>query len=190
MKKLSLLISSVVFLITSPNLFSADKPVPENHHAVEISIGSIGTGLDISVYRQLRRLIGTGVAYGILDKFIIYAYGIDGGFSGCVEDRPTKAKPSAAFEDFVAHLGRIYPQDGTVFSYQRIKTCLPLKAVLGQNASSVQTQQASPALGFAKAQPNLRTGVAAAYVVINCRNPDCGGAAHRIQTPVGCVYCP
>lgn len=109
----------------------------ENRHAVQIAIGGNGSAIDPNAYWQLKQLIGSNVSRGVLDKLIVYKYGIDGGFSGCVEESPTKAAPSAAFEGFVKQLGNIHPNAGTALLYKRTLTCPPLKTVVKQNDSSI-----------------------------------------------------
>jgi hypothetical protein len=74
-----------ITLLASSAAFSATEPPAEDRHAIEISIGGNGSGVDMAAYRKLRSLIGNAVGNGVIDKFVIYGYGREGGFSGCVE---------------------------------------------------------------------------------------------------------
>lgn len=114
-------------LLVSSALYAKPAPVVETRHAVEISIGGIGPGVDAVAYKQLRRVIGNAVANSVIDKFVIYGYGHEGGFSACVEDRPSDQPPSKAFEKFVKQLNGIKPDPSTSFySINRVLTCPPL----------------------------------------------------------------
>jgi len=117
------LLTTTLLVCSAP--FSANQPVKDNRHAIEISIGGNGTEFDVTTYNKLRKTIGIAVANSVLDKLIIYGYGIEGGFSGCVEARPGIA-PSNTFVDFVNQLNAIQPQPGTFYSVQRISHCLSL----------------------------------------------------------------
>lgn len=115
-------------LIAGLTVSSADVVTEEDRHAVEVSIGNIQTGADRETYRKLRRLIGNAVENNVIDKFVIYGYGSEGGFSACVEDKPAlePQPPSQAFENTVKKLLAIQPQPGVIYSVNRIKTCLAL----------------------------------------------------------------
>ena len=53
--------------------------------ALSVDILGIGPPVDPKAYRQVRNLIGNAIAKGTIDKFLIYGYGKEGGFSGCVQ---------------------------------------------------------------------------------------------------------
>ena len=127
MKKSVYLLLWITGLLVSSALYAKPAQVVETRHAIEISIGGIGPGVDVVAYKQLRRLIGNAVANSVIDKFVIYGYGREGGFFACVEDRPSNQPPSKAFEKFVKQLNSIKPDPSTSFySISRVPTCLPL----------------------------------------------------------------
>jgi hypothetical protein len=53
--------------------------------AVQLEIYGRGPAVDARAYYQVRRIVGDSVADGTVDKFVVYNYGIEGGFSACVE---------------------------------------------------------------------------------------------------------
>jgi hypothetical protein len=124
-----------ITLLASSAAFSATEPPTEDRHAVEISIGGNGSGVDMAAYRKLRSLIGNAVGNSVIDKFVIYGYGREGGFSGCVEDRPNGAAPSPTFEKFVKKLNAIHPNPDTSYSVDRVKTCPALPVVADKPAT-------------------------------------------------------
>lgn len=81
--------------------------------AIEISIGGIGPAADEEAVRSVRRVIGRAVIRGIVDTYITYGYGIEGGFSSCIQLSP--------FEDeqrllqLESKLLRIQPNPTTTF---------------------------------------------------------------------------
>ena len=127
MKKSVYLLLWITGLLVSSVLYAKPAQVVETRHAIDISIGGIGPGVDVVAYKQLRRLIGNAVANSVIDKFVIYGYGREGGFFACVEDRPSNQPPSKAFEKFVKQLNSIKPDLSTSFySISRVLTCSPL----------------------------------------------------------------
>lgn len=118
-----LLLASTI--LASPYPFADDIPVttlPAELSAVEIAIGSIGTGIDSKAYRKLRHIIGDAVAKNVIDKFVVYNYGIEGGFSGCVQASPTAT--IAAFEKFTQRLSTLHPKPGTTYTYTPTTDCI------------------------------------------------------------------
>ncbi|MCX7094168.1 MAG: hypothetical protein NTY50_12060 [Methylobacter sp.] len=129
MKKPAFLLLWITGLLASSMLYAKPAPIVETRHAIEISIGGIGPGVDPVAYKKLRQLLGNAVAASVIDKFVIYGYGREGGFSACVEDRPSAQPPSKAFEKFVKQLNGIKPDPSTSFySVNRLLTCPPLPA--------------------------------------------------------------
>lgn len=99
----------------------------ETRRAIEISVGGTGYAMDSNSYKKVRKAIGDAVTNDVIDKFVIYGYGKEGGFSGCVEARHLGDAPSNAFEKFVKQLNTIKPPKKTTFySINRIETCAPL----------------------------------------------------------------
>ena len=105
------------------------KPI-ETRHAIEININGIGPAVDRMAYKKLRKTIGDAVTNEVIDKFVIYGYGKEGGFSGCIEDRPLlTVEPSKNFEKLVKQLTAIKPnRKTTAYSISRVKTCPALVA--------------------------------------------------------------
>lgn len=129
MKKLAFLLLWITGLLAASVLYAKPAPLVETRHAIEISIGGIGPGVDAAAYKKLRQLIGNAIAASVIDKFVIYGYGREGGFSACVEDRPRIQPPSKAFEKFVKQLNNLKPDPNTSFySVNRRLTCPPLKS--------------------------------------------------------------
>jgi len=96
----------------------------ETRRAVEMSIGGTGYAMDRASYKRVRKAIGDAVTNDVIDKFVIYGYGKEGGFSGCVEARNLGESPSKAFEKFVKQLNAIKPPKKTTFySINRLETC-------------------------------------------------------------------
>ncbi len=127
MKNFFLLIAMTAAVFSSSSLFAKSLPVLETRHAIEISIGGIGPGVDAGAYKKVRRLIGNAVADSVIDKFIVLGYGREGGFSACVEDRPTNQPTSPAFEKFVRQLKNVKPDPSTTaYNVNRVATCTPL----------------------------------------------------------------
>lgn len=131
---------------------TATKPV-ENRHAVELSIGGTGYAMDRNSYKKVRKAIGDAVTNDVIDKFVIYGYGKEGGFSGCVEARNLGESPSKAFEKFVKQLSAIKPPKKTTFySVNRLETCPPLTPQVSKPttvfvAKSDQSKQCDTASG-------------------------------------------
>lgn len=99
----------------------------ETRRAVEISIGGTGYAMDKNSYKKVRKAIGDAVTNDVIDKFVIYGYGKEGGFSGCVEARHLGEAPTNTFEKFVKQLSTIKPPKKTTFySINRVETCPPL----------------------------------------------------------------
>lgn len=93
------------------------------NQAVEISIFGIGPAVDAKVYKRLRLLIGNAIAGGVLDKFIVRGYGIEGGFSACVEAR--RFAPENRFANFVKQLKSIRANPKTTaYSVAPIESCI------------------------------------------------------------------
>lgn len=74
----------LLYICFSLSAFDAMSDVGQTK-ALSIDIGGIGPAVDQKAYKQVRRLIGNGIASGNFDKFVIGGYGKEGGFSGCVQ---------------------------------------------------------------------------------------------------------
>lgn len=93
------------------------------NQAVEISIFGIGPPVDPKAYKKLRLLIGNAIAGGVLDKFIVRGYGIEGGFSACVE--AGRFAPENRFANFVKQLKSIRANPKTTaYSVAPVESCM------------------------------------------------------------------
>jgi hypothetical protein len=81
------------------------------NNAVEVNIGGIGPAVDEAAFNTVKQVIGSAVANGVVDKFEVRGYGIEGGFSACAQASPyTKNFPS-----MVKQLRTIKPNKSTTF---------------------------------------------------------------------------
>jgi hypothetical protein len=112
------------------------KPI-ETSHAIEININGIGPAVDRMAYKKLRKTIGNAVTNEVIDKFVIYGYAKEGGFSGCIEQRPFLGVAlSKNFEMLVKQLTAIKPnRRTTAYSINRVKTCPALVAEVEKNTT-------------------------------------------------------
>lgn len=78
--------SDYSFALLSMILIS--MPAVAENRAVEIGISGIGPAVDAAAYKTVRQIVGHAVANGVVDKFLVYGYGIEGGFSACIEAAP------------------------------------------------------------------------------------------------------
>jgi hypothetical protein len=90
--------------------------------AVEVSITGIGPAMDVAASSTVRQVIGHAVAGGVIDRFIVLGYGVEGGFSAC-----TQAAPTGRVENFNAVINQLNsiqtnPQT-TVYSVQPVESC-------------------------------------------------------------------
>lgn len=128
MKKLLHNFALISLMLFSAVLNSANIPTAKNPFGIEISIGSVGQTIDLNAYTKLSQTIGSNVSSNIVDKFLIYGYGYEAGFSGCIEAAPGLV-PGIDFSKLLNNLNAIQPAAGTAYSVKRILTCpgfLPL----------------------------------------------------------------
>lgn len=90
--------------------------------AVEVSITGIGPAMDVAASSTVRQVIGHAVAGGVIDRFIVLGYGVEGGFSACAQ-----AAPTGRVENFNAVINQLNaiqtnPQT-TVYSVQPVESC-------------------------------------------------------------------
>jgi hypothetical protein len=114
--------------VTTTNpMFSASPvgtttPSISTSRAVELSITGIGPTMDVAASNTVRQVIGHAVASGVIDRFIVLGYGVEGGFSACAE-----AAPTARVENFNAVINQLNsiqtnPQT-TTYSVQSVESC-------------------------------------------------------------------
>lgn len=58
---------------------------PQPQRALEVSIFGIGPAVDAQAVEAVRSVIGRAVAEGVIDTYITYGYGIEGGTSSCIQ---------------------------------------------------------------------------------------------------------
>lgn len=147
MKTLRNVMLLVIGLFGYQTLQASEAPLNPERQAVEISIGSIGAEFDEGAYRKLRKTIGKAFAHGVIDKVTVYGYGIEGGFSSCVEAGSGSASGKAV-TSFVEQLKAIQPKPGTFYSVQRIAHCLILPGAAPKPAT-VQVAKPDGSIGCA-----------------------------------------
>jgi hypothetical protein len=78
--------------------------------------------VDAAAAGTVRQIIGHAVASGVIDRFIVLGYGVDGGFSACAQ-----AAPAGQVENFNAvinQLNSIQPNpQTTAYSVQPVESC-------------------------------------------------------------------
>lgn len=60
----------------------------QSQGALAVSIGGIGPAVDFKAVKAVRSVIGKAVANGVVDTYITYGYGIEGGTSSCIQLSP------------------------------------------------------------------------------------------------------
>jgi len=100
------------------------------NRAVEISIGGIGPAVDAAAFETVKQIIGNAVANGIVDKFSVSGYGIEGGFSACAQASPR----TKGFGSFVRQLRTVVPNPNTTaYSLHPVAACIDDVAVCTQD---------------------------------------------------------
>ncbi len=80
-----------VLLTITAFVLSSLAPIPtlaQPRSAIQVSIFGIGPGVDFKAVKAVRSVIGTAVKKGVVDTYITYGYGIEGGMSSCVQLSP------------------------------------------------------------------------------------------------------
>lgn len=98
------------------------NPVVTAGPAFEVSITGIGPAVDIAASDTVRQVIGHAVASGVIDKFIVLGFGVEGGFAACAE-----AAPAGQVENLNAvinQLNTIRPNpQTTAYSVTPVESC-------------------------------------------------------------------
>lgn len=103
-------------------MFAPGSAIAAENRAVKVSIFGIGPAVDGEAYKQVRQVFGEGVASGTLDKFVVYNYGIEGGFSACAE--LGKFLPSSELRGVLDKLNEIKPNPSTTsYAVQAVGVC-------------------------------------------------------------------
>ncbi len=104
-------------------MFSIPLSVFADNRAVEVSIAGVGPGVDNAAYQTVRQLLGYAVAKGIVDKFIVSAYGIEGGFSACAEAAAPHGQVKN-IDPLIRRLRAIHPNpETTAYSVNPVASC-------------------------------------------------------------------
>lgn len=78
---------SIAALLLS-NLAPAPVLAQPEQRAINISIFGIGPAVDENALRAVKSVIGRAVAEGVIDTYVTYGYGIEGGMSSCIQLSP------------------------------------------------------------------------------------------------------
>lgn len=115
MKKMKLTIITALTLLLTGKALAANT-------AVEININGIGPAVDNAAFTNVKQTIGLAVANGVLEKFEVRGYGIEGGFSACAQ---ASRFGIASFPAFVQQLKAIKanPQT-TAYSVKTVPSCV------------------------------------------------------------------
>lgn len=126
MKKYTYLLLVGSALLMSAPAFAEDR-------AVEININGIGPPVDEAAVGTVRQVIGHAVARGVIDKFIVLGYGIEGGFSACAEASPHRH--AKHLETLVRSLRSICPDPQTTgYSVNLTRRCGGNRVACAQDA--------------------------------------------------------
>ncbi|MBL1263950.1 hypothetical protein JJL52_09700 [Methylomicrobium sp. RS1] len=99
-----------------------EREVSFEGKAAEIHIGGIGPGVDEEAFRKVRKTIGKAIADNVISLFVVYGYGIEGGFSSCVEE--SDLAPPNAFRDFIRKLRAVDADTNTTaYSVTAVESC-------------------------------------------------------------------
>jgi hypothetical protein len=114
-----------VFLATSSFTVSAFA----DNHAVEVSIFGVGPPVDNAAYQTVRQVLGFAVAKGVVDRFLVSTYGIEGGFSACAEAAAPFGQVKS-IDPLMRRLRSIRPNpETTAYSVKAVANC-PSEAVV------------------------------------------------------------
>ncbi|MDO9105553.1 MAG: hypothetical protein Q7U57_11390 [Methylovulum sp.] len=93
--------------------------------AVEININGMGPAVDDAAFTTVKQVIGSAIANGVIDQFIVYGYGDEGGFSACAQ----ASSRNKGFVAFVKQLRSIMPNPATTaYTLNPVTACTPVSA--------------------------------------------------------------
>ena len=103
-------------------VLSISSPAFADNRAVEIDIVGTGPAVDNAAFQTVRQVVGHAVANGTIDDFIVYNYGIEGGFSACAEAAPLARRQT--LNTLVRQLRSIRPNpETTAYSVRLASSC-------------------------------------------------------------------
>lgn len=91
--------------------------------AIEFDIGGIGPAVDLKALRSVRSVIGKAVAEGVIDTYITYGYGREGGMSSCIQLSPFQNRQKLI--QLRRNLLQIKPNPNTTFYNVRVVAACP-----------------------------------------------------------------
>ena len=114
--------SACIVTVATLFLLIASIAYAEEQRAIYINIYGIGPAVDAKAFKQVRRVIGTEITKGNLEKFVVHGYGFEGGFGACVQ--LSRFAPEEAIESILARLNAIQPNPKTTaYSVQAAPEC-------------------------------------------------------------------
>ena len=100
------------------------QAIAQTNRAIEISIFGIGPAVDAGAVRNVRRVIGRAVSRGIIDNYITYGYGIEGGSSSCIQ--LSRFEDDKSLQQLESELLQIQPNPATTsYNVKTVVTCNP-----------------------------------------------------------------
>lgn len=125
------ILSIAVFFLS--NLAQAPA-LTQTPRALEISIFGIGPAVDSEAVRSVRRVIGRAVSRGVVDTYITYGYGREGGSTSCIQLSPFEDNSSLL--QLERELLQIRPNPNTTsYNVEAVAACSQ------QTTNSVQSEQ-------------------------------------------------
>ena len=109
------IIPILLFTLTAATANAANR-------AVEININGIGPGVDAAAFATVKQVIGSAIANGTVDRFELYGYAKEGGYSACAQASPFTLN----IANLIQQLRSIRPNPSTTSYYVTpTTTCLP-----------------------------------------------------------------
>jgi len=100
-----------MYVVLAGLAMAISPPTFGKNRAIEIAIYGIGPPADVAAVDTVRQVIGHAIGNGVIDRFIVTGYGIEGGFSACTQAAPTIE--SDELTAFVKQLRSVHPRPGT-----------------------------------------------------------------------------
>ena len=98
--------------------------IAQTNRAIEISIFGIGPAVDAGAVRDVQRVIGRAVVRGIIDNYITYGYGIEGGSSSCIQ--LSRFEDDKTLQQLESELLQIRPNPATTsYNVETVAACSP-----------------------------------------------------------------
>lgn len=96
--------------------------IAQTPRALEISIFGIGPAVDAEAVSAVRRVIGNAVSRGVVDTYITYGYGIEGGSASCIQ--LSRFEDSSSLVQLERELSRIQPnRETTSYEVRAVAAC-------------------------------------------------------------------